>query len=139
LPVGGFCYFTRLSQRPPASKGAFLPGESCDAKAYVPEAECRNFKAMIGVSGARPLFETCTNFFHPATEAGTKEGAQGRTIGIADLCGDGLDIVAFTLKKRLSVFDAQILEVGEWGFAEHGVATALQGAGAGGDGLGSVL
>ena len=97
MPVGGFCYFTRLSQRPLASKGAFLPGESCDAKAYVPEAECRNFKAMIGVSGARPLFETCTNFFHPATEAGTKEGAQGRTIGIADLCGDGLDIVAVML------------------------------------------
>ena len=37
------------------------------------------------------------------------------------------------------MFDAQILKVREWRFAEHGVAAALQGAGAGSDGLGSAL
>ena len=89
--------FHSSQSKDPASKGAFLPGESCDAKAYVPEAECRNFKAMIGVSGARLLFETCTNFLNPAPEPAAQECAQGRSIGIADLCGDGLDIVAVML------------------------------------------
>src|SRR5262249_5051949 len=65
---------------------------------------------------------------HAPAQAPAQERAQGRAVLVADLGGDGLDIELPAAEQGLRVIDAEVLEIGQRRFAEHGLATALQGA-----------
>lgn len=76
---------------------------------------------------------------HAPSQAPAQQRPQGRAIGIADLGRDGVEVEATATEQRSRTFDAQVLEIGERGFAEHRFAAALQCAGAGRQRAGGIL
>jgi hypothetical protein len=74
-----------------------------------------------------------------SSQALAQERSQGCSVDVADLGGDGVEVEAATVQKRLRPFDTQILKIGKWRFAKHRFAATLQGAGARRQSIGGFL
>jgi branched-chain amino acid aminotransferase len=68
---------------------------------------------------------------HASTEFAPQQSAQRHTVGIADLRRDPVDAVVAGAQQVHRPLDAQVLEVGQRGLAEHAAQPSRQGALAG--------
>jgi hypothetical protein len=81
---------------------------------------------VLTLSASGPSAQFGAKIAHAPPEALSQELSQRRSVKVTDLGCDRIDLQPATVKESLRAFDAQILDVREWRFAEHGFTPALQ-------------
>src|SRR5215467_12174243 len=74
------------------------------------------------------LVEAPSEFADAMAEMTTEERPQGDTFGISHLSCDFFNALIACLQEMYGVFHAQILKIGEWGFAHDRFHSASQGS-----------